>query len=302
MADSMLFDSYIMADWSGAAVPRRGKDSIWIAVLTRSGTRLRLAHLVNPPTRAAATAWLADRLAYMARRGRRALVGFDFPFGFPHGTGAALGVATPPWRGTWQRLSDDLDDSADNRNNRFDVAESLNRDITGRALPFWGNVREEARTYLVRRNRPPHTEHDPAERRLCEIRTPSSQPVWKLAGIGSVGSQAMTGIPRVWALRRDPRLATVTHIWPFETGLRHDPRPLIILAEVYPSLVPLRQIAGKPKDAAQVAAAVRHFAAEDENDSLESLFVGDPGLTARERAVVESEEAWILGVSGVSEK
>ena len=29
------FDSYIMVDWSAAAVPRRGKDSIWIACVDR---------------------------------------------------------------------------------------------------------------------------------------------------------------------------------------------------------------------------------------------------------------------------
>ncbi|HAA90867.1 MAG TPA: cobalamin biosynthesis protein CbiG [Rhodospirillaceae bacterium] len=298
----MLFDEYIMVDWSAAGSPRAGPDSIWIAILNRHRAGRRLAPLRNPRTRWEATRWLGNHLAKSINSGRRSLVGFDFPFGFPAGTAAGVSLAGLPWRNFWQLLSDGLCDDDENRNNRFDLAENLNRKLSGDAFPFWGNVREETRRYLVRRGRRPHGEGEVAERRLIDLRVPGAQPVWKLAGIGSVGSQALTGIPKVWALRRDPRLAMKSHIWPFETGLRYDPGPQIIFAEIYPSLFPIRKIVGKPKDAAQVAATVRALAVADETGRLESLFAADPELTATEKAAVEREEAWILGVTGGSEK
>src|SRR3546814_2739241 len=107
----------------------------------------------------------------------------------------------------------------------------------------------------------------------------------------------LTGIPRVWQLRRDPRIALDAHVWPFETGLAHDPRPAIVFAEVYPSLVPPLPLAGQPKDAGQVAALGARFAELDAAGQLGACFAGDPGLTAAEREAVECEEAWIRGVT-----
>lgn len=293
-----LFDAYVMVDWSGASTPRRGKDSIWYSVLLRDGSKTRHTALENPSTRHQATEELCDRLAALIADGRRVLAGFDFPFGYPCGTSDRLGITGLRWRHLWQLLDDGLTDATDNANNRFDLAESLNQRISGSAFPFWGNVREETRPYLVRRHRRPHEAADPAERRICDLRLPSTQPVWKLAGVGSVGSQALTGIPRVWQIRRDPRLATVTHIWPFETGLRFDPRPRLYLAEIYPSQIPVPALADLPKDAAQVTAITGHLARLDAEDRMETTLAGDPDLTAAERDCVETEEAWILGALG----
>lgn len=291
-----IFDSYLMVDWSAANAPNRGADSIWLGLTTRASGRLRLSRLENPATRAAAT----DRIIQMAvgqlKRGRRLLVGFDFPFGFPTGTGRGLGVRGLAWRGTWQILEDLLIDADDNRNNRFDVAETLNARLTGEPFPFWGLAREESRPYLVRRGRRAHGPTDLAEKRLCDCRVPSTQPVWKLAGAGSVGGQALTGIPRVWQIRKEPSLAFDCQIWPFETGLAFDPRPRLVLAEVYPSLVPPRKLTGKPKDAGQVAAIGRRYAELDDAEMLRDLFSGDPDLCAETRHAIETEEAWILGV------
>lgn len=292
-----LFDAYLMIDWSAAGVPVRGRDSIWLGLTARRHGRCRLARLENPSTRAAATARIIDIVAGIVARGERVLIGFDFPFGFPAGTARKLGLPGLPWRHIWQLLDDGLTDTPDNLNNRFDLAEDLNRRLSGGPFPFWGIAREEERRYLVRRGRRPHEPGDLAERRLCDRRVPTAQPVWKLAGIGSAGSQALTGIPRVWQVRRDPRLAFACHLWPFETGLRHDPRPAAIIAEVYPSLVAPRRLRGRPKDAGQVAAIGRHFAALDEAGRLEALFGGDPALDSAAQHVIETEEAWILGVT-----
>jgi precorrin-8X/cobalt-precorrin-8 methylmutase len=289
-----LFDAYVMVDWSAAGRPRQGRDSIWYAVLSRAGSEQRLTALENPPTRERATDALSTRFASLLDGGKRVLAGFDFPFGFPCGTAARLGFRGLPWRHMWQALSDGLEDAPDNRNNRFDLAERLNERLSGEAFPFWGNVREENRRCLLRRGRRPHGPADLRERRACDLRLRTTQPVWKLAGAGAAGSQALTGIPRVWQMRGDPRLALRAHIWPFETGLRFDPCPQLLLTEIYPSQVAAPAIPGMPKDAAQVAAIARHFSALDDAGTLETLFGGGE-LDDDKRRCVEREEGWILG-------
>ena len=284
-----------MVDWSAAATPRKGKDSIWWALLRRKKGMVRMTCRENPSTRHAATERLANVLNKIARDGDRILVGFDFPFGYPTGTAARLGMPGLPWRHMWQAIADDLDDAPDNSNNRIDVAERLNKKLSGEPFPFWGNVREEERFYLVRRGRRPHKCGDLTEWRLCDKRAKTTSSVWQLAGAGSVGSQVLTGIPRILQLRTDPRLAMISQIWPFETGLRYDPRPQIVFAEVYPSLVEPAPERNLVKDAKQVRTIAAHFASLDEAGALGALFEGDPTLSRVERMIIETEEAWILG-------
>ena len=298
----MRFDEYITVDWSSASSPQIGPNSIWICTSKCHSEELQKSRLHNIPTRSAATEWLKGHLYTSVQAGNRILVGFDFPFGYPAGTASALGMQGPQWKNMWRLLFNNLSDNHKNENNRFDLAEKLNRQITGEAFPFWGNVRDEKRKYLLRRGRRPHKQDDVAERRLVEKLVPSAQPVWKLAGVGSVGSQALTGIPAVWSLRFDPRLAKKTRIWPFETGLRIEPSAQIIMAEIYPSIFPLRLIRGKPKDAAQVTAAARALAIADRNNQIDSLFVGRSDLKKRDIKIIENEEAWILGVSDYFKK
>jgi len=294
----LAFGAYILVDWSAAAVPRLGRDAIWVACLTRDGEgRLRRDVLENLPTRDKATAFLAGLISDLADMGLRVLVGFDFPFGYPRGTGAELGHDGLVWRRIWAEIDALLDDAPDNANNRFAVGAALNRRLTGGAFPFWGQAGGMDDPCLARRNRRPHGPGDLPERRLCEARVRRTQPVWKLAYTGSVGSQALTGIPRVWALRTDPRLAFRSQIWPFETGLSDDPKAAVILAEVYPSLVPPEDLPGLPKDAGQVVAVARALAHRDAAGELPVLFAADPSLSETERRAVETEEAWILGVT-----
>jgi len=293
----MRFDEYITVDWSAASSPQIGPNSIWICTFKCRSKEPQKSKIHNISTRSAATEWLRNHLYTSLHAGNRILLGFDFPFGYPAGTASALGMQGSQWRNIWQLLFDGLSDNQTNENNRFDLAEKLNQQLTGEAFPFWGNVRDENRKYLVRRGRRPHGQNDVAERRLVEQFVPSAQPVWKLAGVGSAGSQALTGIPAVWSLRFDPRLAGKTRIWPFETGLRIEPSAQIIMAEIYPSIFPLRPIKGKPKDAAQVTAAARALAIADSNNQIDSLFAGRSDLKKGDKKIIENEEAWILGVS-----
>lgn len=282
-----LFDGYLVVDWSAATVPRQGRDSIWFA-LARGQNVVALA---NPATRAEAEAALGDLLAAERRARRRLLVGFDFPFGYAEGFARRLGHED--WRGVWHEIGALIEDRADNRNNRFAVAAALNARISGGGFPFWGCPAGKACATLAM-TRPPYPADGLAEKRFVEWRVSGPQPTWKLAGIGSVGGQALTGIPVVARLRQ--RFAE-SRIWPFETGLAADAgKTPLVFAEVYPSLVLPEPAAGEPKDAGQVRALARHFAALDESGVLGALFAGDPRLTREERCAVEREEAWILGV------
>jgi precorrin-8X/cobalt-precorrin-8 methylmutase len=293
-----LFQHYLAVDWSAAAVPRAGKDSIWIAGYEGGGNCPHQTLLENPKTRAAATARLIGIARESLQAGKRILIGFDFPFGYPAGTAAGLGLAGGlEWRKIWARIDALLADQDDNANNRFQVGAQLNKALSGEAFPFWGCPAGAQGPYLVSRNRRPQGPDDLAERRLVERRVTTTQPVWKLAYTGAVGSQALTGIPRVWQIRTDPDLAFGAQIWPFETGLTLNPAGDLILAEIYPSLVTPDAHPGLPKDAGQVTATARALANADALGQLGALFAGDPSLTPDQRADVEREEAWVLGVT-----
>jgi len=294
-----LFDAYMMVDWSAAAVPRTGKDSIWICLGERRGKGLRLAALDNPPTRAAAKVRLTELLADLRRRGLKTLAGFDFPFGYPEGFARALGLKGPAWRAAWDEVTRLIDDGDDNANNRFEVGAALNRRL-GAPGPFWGCPARRSNRHLATHRPDAYGRGRLAERRIGERYITGPQPVWKLAYTGSVGSQMLMGLPVVDALRRDPGLGA--RVWPFETGLRPlDGAALdgcaTVLAEIYPSLVAPQSVTGAVKDALQVQAMVGHLKALDDEGRLSPLFAGAGDLTAAERKTVETEEAWILGVS-----
>ena len=90
------------------------------------------------PTRGAAVEWLAGCLAAERAAGRRVLVGFDFPFGYPAGFAEAV-TGEPRALALWAHLASLLrDDPATNANNRFEVAAALNAARPGPG-PFWGN-------------------------------------------------------------------------------------------------------------------------------------------------------------------
>lgn len=298
-----LFDSYLMVDWSAASTrapsdPKRARDSVWWAVGTHQANRFELSELRHARTRLEAVDALADCIAALMQRGR-VLAGFDFAFGYPRGTGHALGLDGLIWRKTWELLSQNLVDEPDNKNNRFDVAASINRAYFDGKGPFWGYPPAHKDRYQGLPFTKPvgYGVEYPPERRLADRYARGAKTVWQLSGNGVVGGQVLMGLPAVWRLRTDPRLALSTSIWPFETGLRHDPRPKVVLAELYPSQVHPRPVGDLPKDAAQVATVVEHLAALDRCGELEPAFSGSPALSAEERQAIEQEEAWILGLT-----
>jgi precorrin-8X/cobalt-precorrin-8 methylmutase len=296
------FDAYLMVDWSASSRPATGADSIWYCLMTRDHTCLSVRVLENPPTRSRAVREIEGTLREMVRRGTRVLVGFDFPYGYPSGFASALGLKdTPPWLAVWREIAGKIVDRNDNRNNRFETAADLNQRFSGGCYPFWGCPRSsECSTLSATKGGPGRL----ADKRITDVG--NMQPIWKLYGNGSVGSQTLLGVPHLAALRNDPLLAPVSTLWPFETGLRplssgQTRNWLILHAEIYPSLLRLQPGPGEIKDAVQVRGLAAHFAALDEAAQLGHLFAGPPSLTAAQREIVEREEGWTLGVVARSE-
>jgi len=292
-----MFDTLVMVDWSAAAVPRTGRDSIWICWRGSTGERL-----VNPATRHQARALLGEWLAAARSNGERVLIGFDFPFGYPAGLAARLDLPGPPGRAVWDEIARLISDDEHNSNNRFDVAAALNERISGGRFPFWGCPAAPSRTFLGPKHHRDHARNGLAERRLIDEYMSGAQPCWKLLGAGSVGGQILTGIPVVRALRDDPRWCDGARVWPFETGLGAQPQGTVIMAEVYPSLWSVSPGAGEPKDAAQVRTVAGYFADRDHAGELGALFAGDPNVSRAQRDRIESEEAWTLGVTARAQR
>jgi len=285
-----------MVDWSAASKPTTGPDSIWIGVLKRN-VRFQMAFEAhNPATRVEAEKLLNSILDELKRKSERVLVGFDFPLAFPRGTAAALKLSGEPWRAVMDFTAKEIKDKPDNTNNRFQVGAKMNRLMTGEAFPFWGAPARDEQTMLSAKRPREHGPNDLPELRLTEQSTKGPSPIWKLYYQGSVGGQALTGLPVIKRLR-DTRAAKV---WPFETGWR----PLTsadvadteaVFAEIYPSLFGAKPAAGEVKDQAQVRTACERFNALDEKGQLAALF--GPTKDDQRREIVEREEGWILGVN-----
>ena len=210
-----LFDFYIMVDWSGAT-RRRGMraDTIWIAY---GGIETENPTTVSPFSPTEAIDIVHSVLDQQSRKMLRVLLCFDFAYGFPRDFSTALQTATGktdaalPWLAAWQYLSEAIKDDEGsvlhrkptNRSNRFDVANTINSLLSlspEAAGPFWCASPEEAYLYI-----PQSRPHQPFQTgqgfliqslRFTDQRARSGTP-FRLFGTASVGSQSLTGIPRL---------------------------------------------------------------------------------------------------------
>lgn len=294
-----LFSAYVIVDWSAASKPTTGADSVWIGVLKRD-VRFRLAfESYNPATRGEAEARLATILDDLKKRSERALVGFDFPLGFPRGFAAALKLpGDAPWRAAWDQLDKMVKDKKDNTNNRFGVASEINRRLTGGPFPFWGCPPKDALTTLQPKRTRAHGPSDLPEFRHADLAAKGAASIWKLYYNGSVGGQAIMGIPAVRRLKL--ARGEAVKVWPFETGYKALTEAdldgaEVVVAEVYPSMIKAADGAGEVKDLVQVRSTAEHFARLDEANRLGAVF-GPAKDTAPEVVLdAEREEGWILG-------
>ena len=293
-----LFSAYVIVDWSAASKPTTGADSIWIGVVKRD-VRFRLAfESFNEATRSAAEARLNTILGDLKKRSERALVGFDFPLGFPRGFAGALKLKGEPWRAAWDELGKRVVDKPTNVNNRFNVAAQLNRLLTDGPFPFWGAPPKDVQTTLLATKSRAHGAGDLPEFRHADLAAKGAASIWKTYYNGSVGGQAIMGIPLVRRLK-DAR-GEAARVWPFETGFRGLTEAdlagvEVVLAEVYPSMHKVQALPGEVKDQAQVRTTAEHFARLDEAGKLGDIFGPAKGAAAEAVLDAEREEGWILG-------
>jgi hypothetical protein len=294
-----LFSAYVIVDWSAASKPTTGADSVWIGVLKRD-VRFRLAfESFNEATRADAEARLNLILADLKKRSERALVGFDFPLGFPRGFADALKLKGEPWRAAWDELGKRVVDKPTNVNNRFNVAAQLNRLLTDGPFPFWGAPPKDVQTTLMATKSRAHGPGDLPEFRHADLAAKGAASIWKTYYNGSVGGQAIMGIPVVRRLK-DAR-GEAARVWPFETGFKAMTEADlagvdVVFAEVYPSMVKPQGAAGEVKDLMQVRTLAEHFARLDEANKLGEVFGPAKGMAADAVLDAEREEGWILGI------
>ncbi len=262
------FDSFLMVDWSGGndRGPRPVKDAIWVCA-AREGRAEEPVYLRN---RQVAESWISGWIEAEKAGGRRACLGFDFPFGYPAGFAEALTGQASAFA-VWDWLEHHIEDAPET-NNRFDVAGGINLQFGGHG-PFWANGLKRDIDGLPRRK--DGYDNPFADRRQAEIQAKGAFTCWQMAGAGAVGSQVFMGLPVLARLRRrfDAR------IWPFER-LTSD----VAFVEIWPSLTLGAGPVGMIKDAWQVREVAR---------MLSSL---SPALLHEILDVSAPEEGWIFGL------
>lgn len=304
-----LFDRYVMIDWSAknsASPLTPTQDAIWIGDLSAEGQGE-----IYCPTREVAFEETQAILGDAVGKGQRVLIGFDFPFGYPRGFAAAVGLNTEaPWKSVWLDLAERITDDAKNANNRFEVARSFNERTGPAPGPFWGCPDAHDFGVLTKKSKgllsfPYKVPGGQLEKfRATEVLIPGTvQETWRLLGVGSVGSQALVGINRVAKLRFDPRFGAISQVWPFETGLTAPDLPqgtaAIVFAEIWPGIVDTGRLnalmlEGLVKDEAQVRLMCEWAFEHDEAGRLGQYLAPPQALDGHADAVV-SEEGWILG-------
>ncbi|NLF71471.1 MAG: hypothetical protein GX575_20755 [Candidatus Anammoximicrobium sp.] len=298
-----LFDAYVFVDWSAASRPKRGRDSIWIAEGSYDADRMLVARIVdNPPTRGAAENCVRGLLVDHLRRDRRVLVGFDFPYGYPKGWHDAVGHAAGARSDLWSLFTQKLQvDNGGNNNNRWDAADAFNVADPSSLGPYWGRPVQRAELVNLPIKKPAcFADGSVREFRRIEesLRALGRRPmsVWQLFGNGSVGSQAMLGIPVLYRLRNDDQLKSHSRVWPFETvgwTCPTDTRPFILHAEIWPGSIDVIRGLHAVKDAAQMLSYVRWAATLDTAGLLGPRFT--PAIPEPEKRTIEACEGWILG-------
>jgi len=276
------FETFAIVDWSAGKRANRPKaDAIWIG-LTRNGEDL------DPPifcrNRQEAETCLVELIETEAKAGRRLLLGFDFPFGYPQGVARAITGSDDPFA-LWGWLAERIEDAEDGSNNRFDVAEEMNDCFEGPG-PFWGKS-ERNRWSGVPFNKANIVYEAVAEKRACDVVANAASSCFQLYYNPTVGSQVLMGLPVLHRLRA--AFAPALAVWPLEV---HDAAQTV-LVEIWPGLIEpavKQALAGRDRDRFKDAVQVRLLARALANTAHETLvhWLADLPVQAR-------EEAWILG-------
>lgn len=267
------WDSFVMVDWASGndRGPAPKKDAIWIGAVL-GGLEQEPAYQRNRQVAEAAIAGLIER---EGAAGRRLLIGFDFPFGYPKGFAErVVGRADP--LALWDWFAANLTDTP-TANNRFELAGRLNALFPGTG-PFWFNGVKRDIAHLPRKGRD-RAAHGLPERREAERRAKGAFALWQMGGAGAVGGQAMTGMAALSRLRA--RFPGRIAVWPYQLL----DRP-VAFVEIWPSLIADRIAveADIIKDRAQVRCLSR---------AVSRLA---PSVLRKMLTVDAPEEGWILGI------
>ncbi|MEM6888384.1 MAG: gephyrin-like molybdotransferase Glp [Pseudomonadota bacterium] len=275
------FDTVIVVDWSSSSSlsPKSpSKDAIWIGRARRG----RDVDALYCRGRKEAEAKIKQLIEQEQAAGRRTLIGFDFPFGYPAGFARCLTGSNDPLV-LWDWFADRITDTEANENNRFDVAEEINAHFEGPG-PLWGKSHKD-RWPGVPYQKTGIAYDVIAERRVCDIAAKAASSCFQLAFHPTVGSQILMGLPMLSRLRRMQNVS----VWPFEPVTDAQ----TVLVEVWPGLIeqavreetksaPQQQI----RDEVQVrllACALSRLEAKELADWMQDV------------PDVAREEAWILG-------
>lgn len=305
-----IFDGYLMVDWSASSTPKTGRDSIWIAWGRSDGDRP--PQTANLSTRTKAREFAESLLADAVGQKLRILAGFDFAYSYPSGfaTWLKLDEGRDAWWKVWETIASEIRDDENgiaNANNRFRAAAQINKRIGVSSFvgPFW-SCPDDQKCALLRPTKPDFNslpesqrvgEYRRTEIQLQRDKNPTIQSAWKLFTSGSVGSQALLGIPVVHSLVK--RFADHSQVWPFQTGftspLASAAGPYILHAEIWPGIlgsIP-EPTCFACRDEAQVFALVEVFRQLDRQDQIAGLFA--PNLPDPTEKAIAQEEGWILG-------
>ena len=278
----------IAADWSAAVgrKPNPCEDRCWLAWGHSDQPAGERPDPLYCPTRLEAEAKIVELIDDHPEE--RVLLGLDFAIGYP--LTETSEPVLPVGRDLCAHVAERITDDASGVNNRFHVADQLNREImqvTGReAGPFWGRPKEHNFSDLPMRRPTSPTgvrQYRAVEKHAQSVTKQRPHSPWKLAGIGSVGSQSLVGLATVHRLLTDHRTCDRAFLWPFDE-IPDDEDCALIIAEIYPSLFPQHAPPHWYKDARQVV------------DSRDALLAEPLNLNVEhERASVEG---WILGLPG----
>lgn len=345
-----MFDTYLMVDWSAAdpsktTSKKPKKDAIWWAARWRKGLQHSVVAYLqrirdNAPegsvrpsdsaqqvrggqvyeeTRPSAIDHIYKFLKDEVEAKRRVLVGFDFAFGYPSGFAKHIVGQPASAAQLWRHFHDHLVDSVANGDgDRWIFANELN-DIVKKNLddgPFWdvhGRVHKGNPYTKKNKTKWPF---DFKPKRVTDSMAPDAKTVWQLSGPGSVGSQALLGVPWLLDLRERLRCDIADDrcvVWPFDTGFSAptmDEGPQVVIVEIYPSL--LRDAVDRHKteeevkadivDCAQVRLNALAFSLLDNENQLGQLFLGPSTIGTKlgneqpRIPEIKCEEGWIFGV------
>ncbi len=286
------FDLVIALDWSAASgrKPNPCEDRCWLSWSLAETPADERPDPEYMPTRLEAEARVRELLEH--HTGARTLVAFDFAIGLP--LAEHNEPVLPAGRELCAMLAERITDDPSGVNNRFEAADALNREIRETlgtpAGPFWGRPKEHAHLRELHFTKPSATGVRPlreAERFARKATKTKPKSPWQLAGIGSVGSQQLMGLPTVHRLLTHHALAGRAHLWPFEPA--PDAPNGVTIGEMYPALFPERSPTHWYKDARQVT---------DARDALLATPIDEALATPTDAALARSVrlEGWILGL------